>query len=159
MGMDAKNATEYQNQEHRPKHMNVKCKLLAGGNVPPPKVEPEMDLGDGIFRICYASALRKLPTPNASNEKGPEEGMQGHPVLVTVSQFWLADYWQTLRPRHLHLFYVFPVSRKDMCEGKAIMPTAQDLMWINAGKVVVEWKWRDYYFRIGQSRFQFQKIK
>ncbi|KAL3078371.1 hypothetical protein niasHS_012032 [Heterodera schachtii] len=87
---------------------------------------------EGISKLCFSSAIRKLPKPKAKynltqNGKMPD-------LLVSIEQFWLSDYWKALKPTELLLFYLFPVTKKENCEGQFIVPNINQLLWINAGK-------------------------
>nr|CAD2200968.1 unnamed protein product [Meloidogyne enterolobii] len=95
--------------------------------------EPKLEKNEAFYRLCYSSALRKLPVPKATNEALGGSSIPS--VLVTVEQFWNDKYWQKLKPYDLQLFYVFPVTQRDFCEnGDIIIPNTHDLIWMNQGK-------------------------
>jgi len=75
-----------------------------------------------------------LPVPKVTNEAVEASSIPS--VLVDIEQFWNDKYWQKLKLYDLHLFYVFPVTRKDFCEkGDIILPNTHDLIWMILGKV------------------------
>ncbi|KAH7714222.1 hypothetical protein AAVH_18409 [Aphelenchoides avenae] len=62
-----------------------------------------------IVNVCYQSALRFPPKPTAINDR--------REVVVTIEQFWMDPYWKDLRLENLTLFYEFPVTEPDHCDG------------------------------------------
>uniref|UniRef100_A0A915A6C9 Uncharacterized protein n=1 Tax=Parascaris univalens TaxID=6257 RepID=A0A915A6C9_PARUN len=62
-----------------------------------------------LFNICYLSALRSPPPPQAENRQSS--------VIVTIEPFWLQPYWRELRLSNLTMHYEFPVTHPENCDG------------------------------------------
>ncbi|KAI1714743.1 hypothetical protein Ddc_11329 [Ditylenchus destructor] len=85
------------------------CRVAPTGS-PRRIVEPNSKL----FHLCYWSVIQKPPPPQAINDRND--------VIVTIEQFWLSDYWRSLKLKNLTLYYEFIVTNPDHCEGRIELP-------------------------------------